>query len=161
MKSAKKTIGRQYVTRKKYSPPNWENRSNLQSELDEDEISGNSVLGVVTFLSVLGGRLPPITTSFYCAFPCHLYGLIPTFYCDICVQSITFQISKCSCENKWFYPCLCSVGSAPCLRSFRGRGPDRSHPVIHHPFIGSTNDEQRCRARLLPWLPALGSRHPQ
>lgn len=40
VKSAKKTIGRQYVTRKKYSPPTWENRSSLQSELDEDEISG-------------------------------------------------------------------------------------------------------------------------
>ncbi|XP_056878101.1 myotubularin-related protein 5 isoform X2 [Takifugu flavidus] len=39
VKSAKRTIGRQYVTRKKYSPPNWENRSNFQSELDEDEIS--------------------------------------------------------------------------------------------------------------------------
>lgn len=41
MKSAKRTIGRQYVTRKKYSPPTWENRSSFQSELDEDEISGN------------------------------------------------------------------------------------------------------------------------
>lgn len=40
VKSAKKTIGRQYVTRKKYAPPTWENRSSLQSELDEDEISG-------------------------------------------------------------------------------------------------------------------------
>lgn len=39
VKSAKKTIGRQYVTRKKYTPPNWENRSGLQSEMDEDEIS--------------------------------------------------------------------------------------------------------------------------
>uniref|UniRef100_A0A3B4V1C2 SET binding factor 1 n=1 Tax=Seriola dumerili TaxID=41447 RepID=A0A3B4V1C2_SERDU len=39
VKSAKRTIGRQYVTRKKYSPPTWENRSSLQSELDEDEIS--------------------------------------------------------------------------------------------------------------------------
>ncbi|KAM9327544.1 LOW QUALITY PROTEIN: myotubularin-related protein 5 [Pholidichthys leucotaenia] len=39
VKSAKKTIGRQYVTRKKYSPPTWENRSSFQSELDEDEIS--------------------------------------------------------------------------------------------------------------------------
>ncbi len=41
VKSAKRTIGRQYVTRKKYSPPTWENRSSFQSELDEDEISGN------------------------------------------------------------------------------------------------------------------------
>ncbi|KAI1888007.1 hypothetical protein AGOR_G00180610 [Albula goreensis] len=39
VKSAKKTIGRQYVTRKKYTPPSWENRSSLQSQLDEDEIS--------------------------------------------------------------------------------------------------------------------------
>ncbi|XP_035383632.1 myotubularin-related protein 5 isoform X2 [Electrophorus electricus] len=39
VKSAKRTIGRQYVTRKKYSPPTWENRSSLQSEMDEDEIS--------------------------------------------------------------------------------------------------------------------------
>uniref|UniRef100_A0A8C9RGP9 SET binding factor 1 n=1 Tax=Scleropages formosus TaxID=113540 RepID=A0A8C9RGP9_SCLFO len=39
VKSAKKTIGRQYVTRKKYTPPTWEQRSSLQSEMDEDEIS--------------------------------------------------------------------------------------------------------------------------
>uniref|UniRef100_A0A671SLQ0 Myotubularin-related protein 5-like n=1 Tax=Sinocyclocheilus anshuiensis TaxID=1608454 RepID=A0A671SLQ0_9TELE len=39
VKTAKRTIGRQYVTRKKYSPPTWENRSSLQSEMDEDEIS--------------------------------------------------------------------------------------------------------------------------
>ncbi|XP_030575651.1 myotubularin-related protein 5 isoform X2 [Archocentrus centrarchus] len=39
VKSAKRTIGRQYVSRKKYSPPTWENRSSFQSELDEDEIS--------------------------------------------------------------------------------------------------------------------------
>ncbi|AWP00971.1 putative myotubularin-related protein 5 [Scophthalmus maximus] len=39
VKSAKRTINRQYVTRKKYSPPTWENRSNFQSELDDDEIS--------------------------------------------------------------------------------------------------------------------------
>ncbi|KAL4659526.1 myotubularin-related protein 5 isoform X9 [Arapaima gigas] len=39
MKSAKKTIGRQYVTRKKYTPPTWEQRSSLQSQIDEDEIS--------------------------------------------------------------------------------------------------------------------------
>lgn len=42
VKTAKRTIGRQYVTRKKYSPPTWENRSSFQSELDEDEISGIS-----------------------------------------------------------------------------------------------------------------------
>ncbi|XP_046729510.1 myotubularin-related protein 5 isoform X2 [Silurus meridionalis] len=39
VKSAKKTIGRQYVTRKKYTPPTWEHRSSLQSETDMDEIS--------------------------------------------------------------------------------------------------------------------------
>ncbi|KAM9704743.1 myotubularin-related protein 5 isoform 1-T1 [Menidia menidia] len=39
VKTAKRTIGRQYVTRKKYSPPTWENRGSFQSELDEDEIS--------------------------------------------------------------------------------------------------------------------------
>ncbi|XP_062339186.1 myotubularin-related protein 5 isoform X3 [Osmerus eperlanus] len=39
VKSAKRTIGRQYVTRKKYAPPTWENRGSLQSELDEDDLS--------------------------------------------------------------------------------------------------------------------------
>ncbi|XP_057710324.1 myotubularin-related protein 5 isoform X2 [Corythoichthys intestinalis] len=39
VKTAKRTINRQYVTKKKYSPPTWENRSSFQSELDEDEIS--------------------------------------------------------------------------------------------------------------------------
>ncbi|KAJ8411204.1 hypothetical protein AAFF_G00172100 [Aldrovandia affinis] len=39
VKSAKRTIGRQYVTRKKYTPPTWESRGSLQSQLDEDEIS--------------------------------------------------------------------------------------------------------------------------
>ncbi|XP_022527586.2 myotubularin-related protein 5 isoform X7 [Astyanax mexicanus] len=39
VKTAKRTIGRQYVTRKKYTPPTWENRSSMQSEMDEDEIS--------------------------------------------------------------------------------------------------------------------------
>ncbi|KAJ8269250.1 hypothetical protein COCON_G00118570 [Conger conger] len=39
VKSAKKTIGRQYVTRKKYTPPTWDNRGSFQSQLDEDEIS--------------------------------------------------------------------------------------------------------------------------
>uniref|UniRef100_A0A3P8XFG0 SET binding factor 1 n=1 Tax=Esox lucius TaxID=8010 RepID=A0A3P8XFG0_ESOLU len=39
VKSAKRTIGRQYVTRKKYTPPTWENRGSLQSEPDEDDIS--------------------------------------------------------------------------------------------------------------------------
>ncbi|XP_034721249.1 myotubularin-related protein 5 [Etheostoma cragini] len=39
VKTAKRTIGRQYVTKKKYTPPTWENRSSFQSELDEDEIS--------------------------------------------------------------------------------------------------------------------------
>lgn len=52
VKSAKKTIGRQYVTRKKYSPPTWENRSTLQSELDVDEISGKSPLMFVCFRQI-------------------------------------------------------------------------------------------------------------
>ncbi|XP_047430700.1 myotubularin-related protein 5 isoform X3 [Mugil cephalus] len=39
VKTAKRTIGRQNVSRKKYTPPTWENRSSFQSELDEDEIS--------------------------------------------------------------------------------------------------------------------------
>ncbi|XP_032077912.1 myotubularin-related protein 5 isoform X1 [Thamnophis elegans] len=41
VKNAKKTIGRQYVTRKKYSPPPWEQRGSqhLFPEDNEDEIS--------------------------------------------------------------------------------------------------------------------------
>ncbi|XP_028304416.1 myotubularin-related protein 5 isoform X2 [Gouania willdenowi] len=39
VKTAKRTIGRQYGTKKKYSPPTWENRSSFQSELDEDDIA--------------------------------------------------------------------------------------------------------------------------
>uniref|UniRef100_A0A8C3B2E5 SET binding factor 1 n=1 Tax=Cyclopterus lumpus TaxID=8103 RepID=A0A8C3B2E5_CYCLU len=41
VKTAKRTIGRQHVTKKKYSPPTWENRSSFQSELDEDVISAD------------------------------------------------------------------------------------------------------------------------
>ena len=40
VKNAKKTIGRQYVTRKKYTPPTWEQRSSQHFAEDEDEISG-------------------------------------------------------------------------------------------------------------------------
>uniref|UniRef100_A0A3B3SA28 SET binding factor 1 n=1 Tax=Paramormyrops kingsleyae TaxID=1676925 RepID=A0A3B3SA28_9TELE len=39
VKSAKKTIGRQYMTRKKYQAPTWETRGSVQPPLDEDEIS--------------------------------------------------------------------------------------------------------------------------
>lgn len=41
VKNAKKTIGRQYVTRKKYTPPAWEHRGGQQHfpEDNEDEIS--------------------------------------------------------------------------------------------------------------------------
>ncbi|XP_041528065.1 myotubularin-related protein 5 isoform X1 [Microtus oregoni] len=39
VKNAKKTIGRQYVTRKKYNPPGWENRGQPPPEDQEDEIS--------------------------------------------------------------------------------------------------------------------------
>lgn len=42
MKNAKKTIGRQYVTRKKYNPPGWEHRGQPPPEDQEDEISGES-----------------------------------------------------------------------------------------------------------------------
>ncbi|XP_049740714.1 myotubularin-related protein 5 isoform X1 [Elephas maximus indicus] len=39
VKNAKKTIGRQYVTRKKYNPPHWEHRSQPPPEDQDDEIS--------------------------------------------------------------------------------------------------------------------------
>ncbi|XP_053517644.1 myotubularin-related protein 5 isoform X1 [Artibeus jamaicensis] len=39
VKNAKKTIGRQYVTRKKYNPPSWEHRGQPAPEDQEDEIS--------------------------------------------------------------------------------------------------------------------------
>uniref|UniRef100_A0A8C3XWD7 SET binding factor 1 n=1 Tax=Chelydra serpentina TaxID=8475 RepID=A0A8C3XWD7_CHESE len=40
VKNAKKTIGRQYVTRKKYTPPTWEQRGSQHFQEDnEDEIS--------------------------------------------------------------------------------------------------------------------------
>ncbi|XP_008563557.1 PREDICTED: myotubularin-related protein 5-like isoform X1 [Galeopterus variegatus] len=39
VKNAKKTIGRQYITRKKYNPPSWEHRGQPPTEDQEDEIS--------------------------------------------------------------------------------------------------------------------------
>ncbi|XP_004409717.1 PREDICTED: myotubularin-related protein 5 [Odobenus rosmarus divergens] len=39
VKNAKKTLGRQYVTRKKYNPPSWEQRGQPPPEDQEDEIS--------------------------------------------------------------------------------------------------------------------------
>ncbi|XP_074182748.1 myotubularin-related protein 5 isoform X5 [Rhinolophus sinicus] len=39
MKNAKKTMGRQYVTRKKYHPPSWEHRGQPPPEDQEDAIS--------------------------------------------------------------------------------------------------------------------------
>nr|XP_021543162.1 myotubularin-related protein 5 isoform X3 [Neomonachus schauinslandi] len=39
VKNAKKTLGRQYVTRKKYNPPSWEHRGQPPPEDQEDEIS--------------------------------------------------------------------------------------------------------------------------
>ncbi|KAM5334677.1 myotubularin-related protein 5 isoform 2-T2 [Glossophaga mutica] len=39
VKNAKKTIGRQYVTRKKYNPPSWEHGGQPPPEDQEDEIS--------------------------------------------------------------------------------------------------------------------------
>uniref|UniRef100_A0A4W5RCC3 SET binding factor 1 n=1 Tax=Hucho hucho TaxID=62062 RepID=A0A4W5RCC3_9TELE len=55
VKSAKRTISRQNVTRKKYSPPTWENRSSLQSEMDEDELSVSEELdqGSLTLSSTI------------------------------------------------------------------------------------------------------------
>uniref|UniRef100_A0A671Y446 SET binding factor 1 n=1 Tax=Sparus aurata TaxID=8175 RepID=A0A671Y446_SPAAU len=43
VKSAKKTIGRQYVTRKKYSPPTWENRS-ISEEVDQSSLTLSSTI---------------------------------------------------------------------------------------------------------------------
>lgn len=40
MKNAKKTMGRHYGNRKKYSPPGWEQRGQPPPEDLEDEISG-------------------------------------------------------------------------------------------------------------------------
>lgn len=45
VKNAKKTIGRQHVTRKKYSPPGWEQRAQPPAEDQDDEISGGGRLG--------------------------------------------------------------------------------------------------------------------
>lgn len=40
VKNAKKTMGRQYITRKKYHPPSWEHRGQPPPEDQEDAISG-------------------------------------------------------------------------------------------------------------------------
>lgn len=73
VKSAKKTIGRQYVTRKKYAPPTWENRSSLQSELDEDEISGKLTSQATSQTSVTVNQHQPgyniiLTGNHLCSF---------------------------------------------------------------------------------------------
>lgn len=53
VKNAKRTISRQYVTRKKESPPTWENRSSFQSELEEDEISGiTGIIVVILYFNI-------------------------------------------------------------------------------------------------------------
>lgn len=52
MKNAKKTIGRQYVTRKKYNPPGWEHRGQPPPEDQEDEISGGSRIREISVLSL-------------------------------------------------------------------------------------------------------------
>lgn len=52
MKNAKKTIGRQYVTRKKYNPPGWENRGQPPPEDQEDEISGGSRVREICVFSI-------------------------------------------------------------------------------------------------------------
>lgn len=50
MKNAKRTIGRQYVTRKKYTPPAWEQRGSQHfPEDNEDEISGWEQPGKATW----------------------------------------------------------------------------------------------------------------
>lgn len=157
VKSAKKTIGRQYVTRKKYSPPTWENRSTIQSELDEDEISGNSCSSDLYFSVSLWWEDSPFHpllwfylfyTDFSLSLPlpiitCHLQLLI-----KISMYSVVLETRNAAFFCSW-------------LHSFRGSGPDCPHPLLHHPFLGPTNDEQRCGACLLPRLPAFGSRHPQ
>uniref|UniRef100_A0A671SLH3 Myotubularin-related protein 5-like n=1 Tax=Sinocyclocheilus anshuiensis TaxID=1608454 RepID=A0A671SLH3_9TELE len=43
VKTAKRTIGRQYVTRKKYSPPTWENRS-MSEEPDQSSLTLSSTI---------------------------------------------------------------------------------------------------------------------
>uniref|UniRef100_A0A9J8CCU9 SET binding factor 1 n=1 Tax=Cyprinus carpio carpio TaxID=630221 RepID=A0A9J8CCU9_CYPCA len=43
VKTAKRTIGRQYVTRKKYSPPAWENRS-MSEEPDQSSLTLSSTI---------------------------------------------------------------------------------------------------------------------
>lgn len=46
VKNAKKTMGRQYLTRKKYNPPGWEHRGQPPTEDQEDEISGGGRMRV-------------------------------------------------------------------------------------------------------------------
>uniref|UniRef100_A0A8C8VK13 SET binding factor 1 n=1 Tax=Pelusios castaneus TaxID=367368 RepID=A0A8C8VK13_9SAUR len=43
VKNAKKTIGRQYVTRKKYTPPSWE-RSSMSEELDRSTLTPSTTI---------------------------------------------------------------------------------------------------------------------
>ncbi|KAK7896863.1 hypothetical protein WMY93_022188 [Mugilogobius chulae] len=52
VKSAKRTIGRQNLAKKKYTPPTWENRGSFQSELDEDEISVSEEVELPTSLTL-------------------------------------------------------------------------------------------------------------
>lgn len=47
VKNAKKTMGRQHITRKKYNPPSWEHRGQQPPEDQEDEISGGGAGGPV------------------------------------------------------------------------------------------------------------------
>ena len=57
MKNAKKTIGRQYVTRKKYNPPSWEHRGQPPPEDQEDEISGEGGEPWVVWVKVFTWRV--------------------------------------------------------------------------------------------------------
>lgn len=89
VKSAKKTIGRQYVTRKKYSPPTWENRRTLQSELDEDEISGNSCSLDLHFSIYFWWEIsPPLIHLFCCTdFSLSLPLPINTCYFQLLIET--------------------------------------------------------------------------
>lgn len=67
VKNAKKTIGRQYVTRKKYNPPGWEHRGQPPPEDQEDEISGGSRVREIAVLSI---RVDPMEAGAWVVFRC-------------------------------------------------------------------------------------------
>lgn len=63
VKNAKKTIGRQYVTRKKYSPPPWEQRGSQHPfpEDNEDEISGRAAAPPPSHPGLGGRQVEPLS----------------------------------------------------------------------------------------------------